>query len=227
MSDIERLLYDAASHMTRWLRVPFEDTVCVIPGPDASVPMTYYRGNREQPFVVQLTARDRKWSQFAYQFSHEFCHVLSEYERLRKSPNQWFHESLCELASAFTLRQMAEQWLNCPPYPNWVDYAVSLAGYADELVSRGESRLPVDMTLSMWLACEEEGLRGDPYQRDKNAVVSYSLLPLFESEPKGWNAVRNLPSSSGMLKDYLRDWYSQVEPVDKPFVNRIIQLFEK
>ncbi len=87
--------------------------------------------------------------------------------------------------------------------------------------------MPVDMTLSMWLACEQEGLRADPYQRDKNDVVSYSLLPLFESEPTGWNAIRNLCNSSGMLKDYLRDWYSQVEPVDKPFVNRIIQLFEK
>ena len=77
--------------------------------------MIYYRENREGPFVVQLTARDRKWSKFAYQFSHEFCHLLSGHDRLRDNPNQWFHESLCELASVFTLRQMAKQWLISPP----------------------------------------------------------------------------------------------------------------
>ena len=226
-SNIERLLSDVASHITRWLRVTFTDTVCVIPGPDTSVPMTYYRGNREQPFVVQLTARDRKWSKFAYQFSHEFCHILSEYERFRNNPNQWFHESICELASAFTLRQMATYWLICPPYPNWVGYATSLDEYANELVSRKEHQLPTGMTLSTWLASVEDGLREDPYQRDKNGVVAYSLLHVFESEPTGWNAIRNLPDSSAMLKDYLHNWRLQVDPIDKPFVTRIIQLFEE
>ena len=225
--NIEWLLSDVASHMTRCLRAPLKGDVCVIPGPVTSVPMTYYRGNREQPFVVQLTARDTKWSQFAYQFSHELCHILSDYEHLRNNPNQWFHESICELASAFTIRQMATHWLKCPPYPNWVDYATSLSEYANELVSRREHQLPADMTLSTWLASVEGVLREDPYQRDKNAVVAYSLLHVFESEPTGWNAIRNLPDSSAMLKDYLHDWWLRVDIVDRPFVNSIIQLFEE
>ena len=82
------------------------------------------------------------------------------------------------------------------------------------------------MTLSGWLLSEEESLRKDCNQRDKNAVVAYSILPILESEPAGWNAVRGLPNSSAMFKDYLLDWHSQVEPVDKPFVNRVIQLLE-
>ncbi len=225
-TDIERLLADVASHITRWLRVPVEGVIFVLPGSGESVPMTYYRGNRGGPFAVQLTARDGKWSQFAYQFSHEFCHILSGHERLRDNPNQWFHESLCELASVFTLRQMAQQWLTCPPFPNWVDYAVSLDQYADELVSRQERQSPSDETLALWLVSEEESLRRDPYQRANNAVVSYSLLPIFEGEPTGWNAVRSLPDSSAGLEDYLHCWSSQVDSVDKPFVNRIIQLFE-
>ena len=189
-------------------------------------PMTYYRGTREGPFVVQLTARDRRWSQFAYQFSHEFCHILSGHERLGDNPNQWFHESLCELASIFTLRQMAQQWLTCPPFPNWVDYAASLEQYASELISRQENRSSSEENLASWLASEEESLRNDPYQRDKNAVVSYSLLPILESEPTGWNAIRTLPNSSAMLKDYLQDWRLRVDPVDRPLVERIIQPFE-
>ena len=82
-TDIERLLADVASHITRWLRVPVEGVIFVLPGSGESVPIAYYRGTREGPFAVQLTARDRKWSQFAYQFSHEFCHILSGHERLR------------------------------------------------------------------------------------------------------------------------------------------------
>ena len=226
-SDIESLLSDVASHLTRWLRAPVPGIICVIPGPETSNPITYYRNDREQPFAVQLTARDRKWSKFAYQFSHEFTHILSEYENLRENPNQWFHESLCELASVFAIRQMETHWRTCPPYPNWIDYSESLAEYAKELISRRERQLPEDMAMSTWLASEEESLRTDPYQRDKNGVVSYSLLPLFESEPTGWNAIRHLPNSSGMLSDYLRDWQSQVEPIDYPFLSRLIQLFQQ
>ena len=87
--------------------------------------------------------------------------------------------------------------------------------------------MPEGITLSAWLLSEEEGLRKDPYQRCKNAVVAYSLLPIFESDPTGWNAIRRLPDSSALFKDYLSDWHSQVEPIDKPFVNCIIQLFEE
>ncbi len=83
------------------------------------------------------------------------------------------------------------------------------------------------MTLSAWLLSEEESLRKDPYQRNKNAVVAYSLLPIFESELAGWDAIRRLPDSSGTFKNYLLDWHSQVALTDKPFVKRIIQLFEE
>ena len=77
-------------------------------------------------FIVRLmtihssfgySARDRKWAKFGYQFSHEFCHVLSNYENLKANPNNWFHEAICELASVFTLRRMAERWPTHPPYP--------------------------------------------------------------------------------------------------------------
>ena len=51
-------------------------------------------------------------------------------------------------------------------------------------------QLPTGMTLSTWLQSEEEGLRQDRYLRDKNALVAYSLLPIFESDPAGWNFIR-------------------------------------
>ena len=225
--DIETLLRDVAFHLTCYLRKLAEGTMIVQPTASTEDnPITLYRSTPEEPHIILLQARDRLWSKFSYQFSHELCHVLSNYEHLRDNPNNWFHETICELASVFTLRRMAEKWPTSPPYPHWADYAESLASYADETLSREERHLPPGMTLVRWLASEEASLRQDSCQRDKNAVVAYSLLPIFEAEPVGWNTIRTLPSSSAMLKDYLREWHSQVEPLDTAFVERIIQIFE-
>ena len=227
LSNIQALLTNAASHITRQLREPFQGTIVVAATPSlVDGPMTHYRPSRQGSFTIHLSARNHYWSQFAYQFSHELCHVLSDFERLQEEPNGWFHEAICELASVFTIRRMAEQWPSRPPYPNWGEYANSLANYAEECLTQKECQLPAGMTLSTWLLAEEDSLRGDRYQRDKNAVVAYSLLPIFESEPAGWNAIKNLPDSTARFGDYLIEWRRMVEFTDRPFVNRIMDAFE-
>ena len=225
--DVEALLMDTASHLNGLLRAPFTGTIVVLPAPPSDpTPMTHYRSSPDEPFRIQLTATDRRWAQFAYQFSHEFCHVLSDHGRLRANPNGWFHEAICELASVFTLRRMAEQWTVSAPYPNWVGYAGSLLSYAEDCLSCEERQLPADMTLSSWMSKEEETLRKDRYLRDKNALVAYTLLPIFESEPGGWNSNRSLPDSAASFGDYLHQWYMAVDPIDRPFVGRIQSAFE-
>ena len=226
-ADIEVLLADVASHLIRLFRELPAGTIVVEPTPtESDEPITPYRASRQAAFTVFLAARDDYWCQFAYQFSHELCHVLSDYERLREGRNGWFHEAICELASVFTLRRMAERWLTCPPFSGRSDYAGSLASYAEDLLSQEDRRLPTGVTLSKWLLSEEGSLREDRYLRDKNAVVAYSLLPIFESEPAGWNAIRRLPASSAMFMDYLLEWHASVEPADKPFVQRILDAFQ-
>lgn len=189
-------------------------------------PITLFRSSVEEPFIILLSARGQRWSQFAYQFAHELCHVLSDYERLRDSQNKWFHEAICELASIFTIRRMAEAWPMRPPYSNWAKYAQSLASYADSCLAEDERQVPSGVTLSNWLRSEEESLREDCYQRDKNAVVAYSLLPVFESSPTVWNAIRKLPDTSSQLRDYLLEWHNLVEPDEKPLVKGILDLFD-
>ena len=224
-NDIERLLKDTASHLNRLLRNPFEGIIYIKSFPLNEDPLTAYRRSPEDPFCIYLSVRDCYWAQFAYQFSHEFCHVLSRYEVLRDNPNNWFHESICELASVFTMRRMAEAWQTKPPYPNWASYAQALNNYVQELLSRPERKLPEGMTLPDWLSSHEETVRKDEYQREKNAAVAYSLLPIFEHCPAGWNAIRNLPASLGRLQGYLADWHSSVETADKPFVVSLSQAF--
>ena len=224
--DIEALLRNTASHIGRLLRTPVAGSIVVVQAPSNDLtPRTHYRPSACDPYFVQLTARDRDWARISYQFAHELCHVLSEYERLRAGPNNWFHEAICELASVFTLRRMAERWPTCPPYSNWTGYASALASYADDILSCKERQLPPGVTLREWLSSMEQKLRGDPSQRNENAVVAYSLLPAVEGEPGGWNAVRRLPNSSAMFGDYLLEWHAQVEPDDRPFVERILGAF--
>ena len=166
------------------------------------------------------------WSQYAYQFSHELCHVMCDFEGLSAdNPNRWFHEALCELASVFTLRRMAAQWSASPPYPTWATYATALAGYAAELLNRTDHQVPSGLTLADWFASSEIMLRADPYQRGANATAAYSLLPVFEDEPQGWNAVRHLPDSRGPLVDYIADWHRAVSELDRAFVLRVLNSF--
>ena len=226
-TDIRTLLSDVGSHINRLMRDPFAGSIQVVPAPCGDfIPMIHYRASRQDLITIQLTARDKKWAQFAYQFAHEFCHALSNYALLRSNPNKWFHEALCELASVFTLRRMAETWPTLPPYPNWADYADSLASYADDLLADEERHLPVGITLATWLSTHEAELRNNAYLRPKNAVVAYTLLPIFEEEPEGWNTIRKLPVSSGSLTEYLEDWHQRVDAADERFIKRLRGIFQ-
>lgn len=225
--DVVVLLVDVASHLSRLLVEPVVERIRVVPvSGSRAFPRTLYRFGAPGPVTIQLTARDTYWAKFSYQFAHEFCHVVSDYERLGENPNQWFHEALCELASVFTLRRMAERWPTHPPYPHWAGYASALSEYADNLLDDENRQMPKGLTLANWLPMYEDELRRDPYIRDKNAVVAYQLLPLFEAEPSGWNAVRSMPSSTGALTEYLAEWHECVQPAHKPFVRRVIGVFQ-
>ena len=218
--DIKKLLENVASHIVRELRDPFDETIRVMNQPDQEGPKAFFRRPGEAAYEVNLTAKDRYWDKFAYQFAHEFCHVLSQYDRLRDNPNNWFHESICELASLFVLRQMVERWPSCPPYPHWADYAAKLDGYVNSTIAKHEKAAPSQL-FGAWLSENEAALRNDCYLRDKNAVVALKLLPVFEQTPHGWNAVRRLPPHQGRIDSYIEAWKAEVEDDDRLFVARI------
>ena len=75
-NDIRVLLEDVASHIVRELRDPFAETIRVMNLP-GEPPRALFRRPGDAAYDVNLTAKNQQWSQFAYQFGHEFCHVLS------------------------------------------------------------------------------------------------------------------------------------------------------
>ncbi len=221
IEDIQRLLDDVASHITQELRDPLRGNIHVMNLPTQDGPITFFRKPvNSETYEVNLTAKDRLWSKFAYQFAHEFCHVLSGHDRLRDNPNNWFHEAICELASVFVLRRMGEQWQHRPPYPNWASYSASLVGYAQSLTNRLAGNSPAG-SFSYWLSANENLLRSNAYLRESNGVVAMRLLPMFEQEPSGWNAVRCLPATTEHIRQYIESWRNSVDEQDCGFVERI------
>lgn len=217
--DIQILLEDVASHVLRELRDPFDETIRVLNLP-GQPPRAFFRRPGDIAYEVNLTAKNRKWSQFAYQFGHEFCHVLTGHDRLRCNANNWLHESICELSSFFVLRRMAERWPTNPPYSNWAGYSASLDDYARSEAAKYRNSSPTG-SFGAWLAANESIMRQNPYLRDKNGVVALKLLPVFEQNPQGWNAVQSLPVSAGPIREYIQAWRADVPEVDRLFVECI------
>ena len=181
--DVLKLLRDVAFPLNRSMRTPFTGAIVVVPAPhDDLIPRTHYRFVAGDPFFIQLTALGSpKWDQFAYQFSHGLCHVLCDYERLRGNPNNWFHEAICELASVFTLRRMAERWLT-DPYHTLIgsDYAESLT-----LVTFRNA----SYTMSISTACRADPFRLGCYLKKrvcgktvtKEKKTQWSRIPSYRS----------------------------------------------
>jgi hypothetical protein len=185
--------------------------------------------------VVVLNTRDTAWCQYAYQFAHELCHIISRHELLRNNQNNWFHEAICELASFFVLRRMADTWLTQAPVADGPAWAGHLRSYEKERRAEYRDKLQTGeklegKKLGGWLAKHENTLRDNAIQLDDkrplNAVVAGELLPLFEADPQGWNAVLALPASAGYIAEYLPAWYRAVEPSEQQFVRRIAEAFD-
>ena len=103
----------------------------------------------------------------AYQFSHELCHVLSNYEVTKKDANQWFEEALCEGASIYAVNRMSQVWKTNPPYSSWQSYASNLEKYYDNIMAEQHRYLQPEDTIFNWYQREKTSLRANAEQRNK------------------------------------------------------------
>lgn len=160
-------------------------------------PVTYSNHN-----VILISAEDRFWCKYAYQFAHEYCHFQIGGDVPRQL--RWFEESLCELASYFFLPRIGDLWQTNPPYPNWKDYAENFREYS---MQDQQKATPFDLvfldnpSVLMYLIQNE-------YDRPKNAYVAIKLMPVFEANPCLWSVVhliKNVPKNS-TFSEFLRCW---------------------
>ena len=225
--EIAAVLDSAASELIR--HIPELPPIPILVEPTDRHPFTLYGRSQGNEHVVRLSAKDRHWYQFAYEFSHELCHILCDHARYRYREERWFEESLCELASVFTLKRMAVSWRRSPPYPDWADHASDLQEYVDDLLEESHRQLPADMQLKDWYRVNAEWLRLNPWDREKNELVASRLLPAFEDEPEAWGAVPYLsPSGCRPVESfelYLAGWLRRTPDPLRRFVRAVAEEF--
>jgi hypothetical protein len=200
-------------------------------------PQTNFQRTPSGRIAIGLAAQDAHWAQYSFQFAHEFCHALANFsnhhtQRAVRDPppaNFWLEETLCETASLFTLRAMSRSWLSAPPFPAWRDYAPWLNGYADQRLTLPENQLPPGKSFSVWFREHHSALRGNSTMRNWNAIIAIRLLPIFESAPRGWEAVTFLNDSSShedeSLARHLAEWRSRCPEDLRPFVRKLATVF--
>ncbi len=224
IEDLEKVLHSSAEPL--WQYFPERELKPILVEPKGG-PIVLFKPGPNGEFQVRLNTGDRLWAQQAFQFSHEFCHILCNH-RPGVNRNLWFEESICEVASLFALRRMSETWQTAPPYPNWKDYSTSLTSYADDRLKK--SKLPPGESLGDWYREHADHFAADPTNRDHNLVVAASLLALFEKQPQQWTAIQYLngtgPRESQTFTLYLNEWHQRCPPKHQEFVAEIAKQFE-
>ena len=192
---------------------------------DKRGPKVLYQRGQNNEYIIFVNIAGNYWAQLAYQFSHEFCHILSNYEK-GNDKNQWFEESLCEAISLHTIDKMSIQWEHTPPHPSWKPYASSLKDYLINLLSE-EHRGNSDH-LSEWLIIHEESLRKNPYLRKKNEVVGTAIYRLIKSGKFDVRSIQYLnlgkKNKHKDISQKLKEWYRHSPEEHKESVLNIAKM---
>lgn len=185
-------------------------------------------------YQVLLNVTDARWDQFAYQFSHELCHIVSNFERrdIGATPglrgHQWFEETVCEVVSVVALNRLSVSWKESPPHEGWAGYAPAFRRYAERLLASDHRTISPAMSMAAWYRENQRSLESDPYLRQKNEAAATALLRLFESNPANLAAIGYLnveAYSPASFVDYLASWYDCCPEAQRPFVRQLIAIF--
>lgn len=185
-------------------------------------PITLDQRRPDGRVEIGLATSENYWSQYAFQFAHEWGHVLAghclpaNWRDTQGRAMGWLEESLCETASLFALRAMSREWTERPPYPNWRDYAVSLMQYAGDRMRKPEHTLPDGQTFGQWLAEKMPELRANATLRNYNTIIAKQMLPVFEADAGAWQTLpyfrRSKHGPDASLEDHLAGWKEACPP---------------
>ncbi|MEO1995059.1 MAG: hypothetical protein ABGZ17_07270 [Planctomycetaceae bacterium] len=219
LEDIRRVCASSAAMI--WSEMPDDDLLPILVRRSQSGPITLFRRGKGSEYIVKLDTGSNAWAQCAFQFSHEFCHIVCNY---RDAPNRqlWFEETLSECASLYALRRMAVEWKTNAPYSNWKSYASALQDYAANRIKKYDGRTtPVPEFYRM----HKVELEKNATNRELNGYMAVKLLSLFEKTPEAWHALRYInlgpPEENASLQTYLAGWRGRVPSRHRPFVEKV------
>ena len=224
LEDIRKVCLSSASAL--WSEMDNDGLAPILVRRSRTGPITLFRRGNGHEFIVKLDTGGNAWAQCAFQFSHEFCHIVCNY---RDVPNQqlWFEETLCECASLYALRRMSKVWKTKPPYPNWAAYSHALKDYADQRMQKYQDQTK---SIAEYYRSHRLDLEKSATQRELNGYIATKLLPYFEKSPASWQALRYLnlgPATENQsFTKYLSAWRERVPGRHRAFVDSIAAEFE-
>jgi hypothetical protein len=139
-----------------------------------------------RPYRVRISARDTYWCQYAYQFAHELCHILVNFDQVRDHRHKWFEESICELPAFFALHRLSGEFHHRPPSAvlGAREFAPQFKAYAKRVEGRAE---PVPCAgLPVWLSDNIRCLEESSINRDLNHVVAAAPLDDYLADHSLW-----------------------------------------
>ena len=223
--EVEAVLKSAAGVLWKYFPAQQREPFVVLRGREG--PIVLYQRNVVGEIVMKLDTEDYLWCQYVYQFSHEFCHILSGFEDRAWKRNNWFEETVCEVASLFVLRRLSEVWADHPPYSNWQQYAPEFRRYAQGVMD-GRTQVG-DGHLGDFYRKHRKTLEETPRDRSLNGAMALPLLELFEGAPESWEAVawlnRSPSPEGGTFAEYLENWRSAVPVKHRNFVDEVRRRF--
>lgn len=211
--------------------VPFSDRIKsseVQVDRTVSYPITFYKKSTNGKYRIALSANNRNWCQYVFQFAHELGHIICGMKKGDKS-NQWFEESLCEAASLFALERISETWSKSPPYPDWQSFAIEFKKYKNERIRN--SSYPENFHLASWWEKNRSLLSKNSSLRKENLWVAITLLHIIEKDPRAaWSACGWLNHSKSSqitsFDNYLEDWKNSCQKIEqKEFVREVMHAF--
>lgn len=227
--EIETLLYAVAD--TLLVHFPQRQLNPIVVSSTRQAPIVLYQKGPENEYQVHLAAKDRRWAEYIYEFSHEMFHILAHYENHAPpnvASNLWFEETLCEAVSLYTLRQLSSRWEQFPPRAEWVSYASTLREFTARVQNEPHRRLPVNTSLEQWFRENGPLLLENPYLRGKNELVANLFLPILEHS-QDWQAVGflNPEARQGQTEfyQYLASWHGRTPPEHQQFTRLALRLF--
>ena len=89
--------------------------------------------------------------------------------------------------------------------------------------------MPAGTAFRDWFRANEAAMREKSTMREKNNVVAIQLLPIFEAQPSGWEAITfmNLAKRDPekTLAAHFADWREVAPLPQRAFIGRIAAVF--
>ena len=166
--------------------------------------------NQTRPYRMYLSAWNRYWSKYAYQFGNLLGRILTGCDPHQEHKYRWLDNSICEAASLYALHRISETWVERPPRAVYraEEFAPSHEAYARRI--EGEYKLAVETSLGQSIRQGREGLETGKQRSDIVGIVVCDLLEMFQNAPDLWQDCTALascdPRQNATLEDYLDTW---------------------